>query len=122
MIHRSPKKTRGRTPWFFSSTERVSVACRKSSVRVSAHSCLPKKYGELAPSASCGPTSAWAAFQAGAKSCGLTCRCSCTLVQADSGAIVSAYIASRSPSASGAAMSMKRSSPRAAKTASLSIA
>ena len=90
MIQRSPKKTRGRTPWFFSSTERVSVAWGNSSMRVSAQSRLPKKYGEFAPSASCGPLRACAAFQWAAKSCGATCRCSWTEVQADSGAIVSA--------------------------------
>ena len=87
MIHRSPKNTRGRTPWFFSSTLRVSVAWLNSSIRVSACSRLPKKNGELAASAICGATRAWAAFQCAAKSVGATWRCSCTLVQADSGAI-----------------------------------
>ena len=89
MIHRSPKKTRGRTPWFFSSTGRVSVACLNSSMRVSACSRLPKKNGELAASATWGADSAWAAFQCAANSEGATCRCSCTEVQADSGAIES---------------------------------
>ena len=87
MIQRSPKYTRGRTPWFFSSTLRVSVAWLNSSMRVSACSRWPKKNGELAARASCGATSACAAFQWAAKSWGATCRWSWTLVQADSGAI-----------------------------------
>ena len=69
---------------------RVSVACSNSAIRVSRHSSLPKKNGELAPSASCTPAMAWEAFQCAANVSGLTCRCSCTLVQAASGAIVSA--------------------------------
>ena len=97
MIHRSPKNTRGRTPWFFSSTDRVSAAWVNSSMRVSCHSCLPKKKGLLAPSASCGPASTWAAFQWAANCAGSTWRCSCTEVHADSGAIESAYRLSRSP-------------------------
>ncbi len=121
VIQRSPKKTRGRTPWFFSSTERVSVACRNSSVRVSAHSCLPNRNGELAPIATCGPSSVCAAFQLAAKSCGLTCRCSCTDVHAASGAMVSANAVTRS-GVVGEEMSSSRSSPRAAKTDSFSAA
>ena len=58
------------------------------------------------------------AFQCAAKVSGLTCRCSCTLVQAASGAIVSAYVESRSTPS----MAMWMSSPRAAKTCSLSSA
>ena len=89
MIQRSPKNTRGRTPWFFSSTGRVSVACLNSSMRVSACSRLPKKNGELAASATWGADRAWAAFQWAANSEGATCRCSCTEVHADSGAMES---------------------------------
>ncbi|SHU01892.1 Uncharacterised protein [Mycobacteroides abscessus subsp. abscessus] len=76
MIQRSPNHTRGRTPCTLSSCGRVSVDWVKSSIRVSAHKDLPKKNGELAASASCGPASAWAAFQLAAKSSGATCRCS----------------------------------------------
>ena len=46
-----------------SSSERVSVACSNSAMRVSRHSSLPKKNGELAASASCTPAIACAAFQ-----------------------------------------------------------
>ena len=48
VIQRSPNHTRGRTPWARSSSERVSVACSNSGIRVSRHSSLPKKNGELA--------------------------------------------------------------------------
>ena len=59
-------------------------------MRVSRHSSLPKKNGELAPTASCTPAIACAAFQYAANASGSTCRWSWTLVQAASGAIVSA--------------------------------
>ena len=49
VIQRSPNHTRGRTPWAFSSSGRVSVACSNSAIRVSAQSCWPKRNGELAP-------------------------------------------------------------------------
>ena len=51
-----------------------------------------------------------------ANAAGSTCRCSCTLVHAASGVIVSANVESRSTPA----MRMSRSSPRAAKICSLS--
>ncbi len=63
VIQRSPNQTRGRTPCSFSSSGRVSVACSNSVIRVSCHSCLPNRNGELAPSATCTPAMAWAAFQ-----------------------------------------------------------
>ena len=63
MIHRSPNHTRGRTPWTLSSSGRVSVACSNSAIRVSRHSSLPQKNGELAATATCTPAIAWAAFQ-----------------------------------------------------------
>ncbi len=72
VIHRSPNHTRGRTPWALSSSGRVSVAWANNSMRVSAHSSWPKKYGELAPRASCGPASTCAAFQLLANSDGDT--------------------------------------------------
>ncbi len=87
-----------------------------SSMRVSDHSWWPKKYGELAPSASCGPASTCAAFQFLAKSPGDTCRCNCVLVQADSGAMDADCMLS----GSGPAMSIWMSSPRALKIESLS--
>ena len=90
MIQRSPNHTRGRTPWALSSSGRVSVACSKSAMRVSRQSSLPKKKGELAPTATCTPAIACAAFQCAAKASGSTCWCSWTLVHAASGAIVSA--------------------------------
>src|SRR5690606_39280788 len=65
VIHRSPNQTRGRTPCALSSSGRVSVAWVNSSMRVSSHNWWPKKYGELAPSASCGAASSCAAFQFG---------------------------------------------------------
>ena len=117
MIHRSPKKTRGRTPWFLSSMGRVSVAWVKRAILVSAWRRRPKKYGELAASATCAADTACAAFQWSANWPGPTCRCSCTEVQADSGAIESAYVFSRSPV--GPSMSMTTSSPRAVKIESL---
>ena len=116
MIQRSPNQTRGRTPWAFSSSGRVSVACSNSAMRVSRHSSLPKKNGELAATATCGPAIAWAAFQKLANASGSTCWCSWTLVQAASGAIVSANVASRSTPP----IEISRSSPRAAKICSLS--
>ena len=45
MIQRSPNQTRGRTPCLLSSSGRVSVACANSSMRVSAHSCVPEEVG-----------------------------------------------------------------------------
>ena len=48
VIQRSPNQTRGRTPCALSSSGRVSVACSNSAIRVSRHSSLPKKNGELA--------------------------------------------------------------------------
>ena len=92
MIQRSPNQTRGRTPWAFSSSGRVSVACSNRAMRVSRQSSLPKKNGELAAMATCGPAIAWAAFQKLANASGSHCWCSCTLVQAASGAIVSANV------------------------------
>jgi hypothetical protein len=86
-------------------------------MRVSRHSSLPKKNGALAASESCTPAIAWAAFQCMPNCDGSTSRCSCTLVQAASGVIVSANVDSRSTPA----MRMSRSSPRAAKICSLSI-
>ena len=43
VIQRSPNHTRGRTPWAFSSSLRVSVACSNSGIRVSRHSSLPSR-------------------------------------------------------------------------------
>ena len=63
VIHRSPNQTRGRTPWCFSSSGRVSVACSNSVIRVSSHSRRPNRYGELAATATWMPAMAWAAFQ-----------------------------------------------------------
>ena len=116
VIQRSPNQTRGRTPCALSSSGRVSVACSKSAIRVSRHSSRPKKNGELAPTASCTPAIACAAFQSVWKRSGSTCWCSCTLVQAASGAIVSANVDSRSTPL----IEICRSSPRAAKICSLS--
>ena len=65
-------------------------------MRVSRHSSLPQKKGEFAATATCTPAIAWAAFQYRAKASGSTCWWSCTLVQAASGAIVSAWVARRS--------------------------
>jgi hypothetical protein len=53
----------------------------------------------------------WAAFQYDAKLFGATCRCSCVLVHAASGAIESVRVTRRSTPS----MSMSMSSPRAAK-------
>jgi hypothetical protein len=111
VIHRSPNHTRGRTPCALSSSGRVSVDCSKSAMRVSRHSSLPKKNGEFAPTASCTPAIACAAFQWREKSSGSTSWCNCTLVHAASGAIESAYVESFSTPA----MLISRSSPRAAK-------
>ena len=63
MIHRSPNHTRGRTPWALISSDRVSVACSNSGMRVSRHSSRPNSNGEFAPSATWMPAIAWAAFQ-----------------------------------------------------------
>ena len=115
VIQRSPNHTRGRTPWALSSSGRVSVACSNSAIRVSRHSSRPKKNGEFAPIASCTPAIACAAFQWVANLSGSTSWCSCTLVHAASGAIVSANVLSRS----GPAIEICRSSPRAAKICSL---
>ena len=116
VIQRSPNHTRGRTPCALSSSGRVSVACSNSAIRVSRHSSRPKKNGELAPIASCTPAIACAAFQCVANLSGSTSWCSCTLVHAASGAIVSANVLSRS----GPVIEIWRSSPRAAKICSLS--
>ena len=118
MIQRSPNQTRGRTPWALSSSGRVSVACSKSAIRVSAQSSRPKKNGELAPTATWIPAIAWAAFQNAAKASGSQSWCSWTLVQAASGAMVSANVFSRSTPV----IEISRSSPRAAKICSLSSA
>ena len=69
------------------------------------------EYGEFAPSASCGPARTCAAFQLLGKSAGETCRCNCMLVQADSGAMDSAWTLS----CSAPVMSIRMSSPRAVK-------
>ena len=63
VIHRSPNHTRGRTPWIRSSSDRVSVACWNSVIRVSRHSSRPNRNGALAPTATWIPDTAWAAFQ-----------------------------------------------------------
>ncbi|GAA3414384.1 hypothetical protein GCM10018952_34690 [Streptosporangium vulgare] len=70
MIHRSPNHTLGRTPWVFSSTGRVSVACSNSGILVSCQSLRPNRNGELAASATWGPAMAWAAFQLAANASG----------------------------------------------------
>jgi hypothetical protein len=67
----------------------VSVACSNRAMRVSAHSRRPNRNGELAPSATCGPAIACAAFQCAANDSGATCRWNWTLVHAASGAIES---------------------------------
>jgi hypothetical protein len=64
------------------------------------------------------PATHWAAFQCRANAAGSTSWCSCTLVHAASGAIVSAYTDSRSTPS----IARCRSSPRAAKICSLSSA
>ena len=116
MIHRSPNQTRGRTPWAFSSSLRVSVACSNSGIRVSRHSSLPSRYGELAPTASWIAAIACEAFQYDANWSGAVCTWSCMLVQAASGMIESAVVTSRS----GPAIEIEMSSPRAAMICSLS--
>ena len=116
MIQRSPNQTRGRTPCSLSSSLRVSVACSNSGIRVSRHSCLPRRYGEFAPTASWIPLIACEAFQYAAKLSGLTWVCSWVLVHAASGMIDSEVVRSRSAPW----MSMTRSSPRAARIWSLS--
>lgn len=102
----------------FSSSGLVSVDWANSSMRVSAHSWCPKKNGELAPSANCGPATICAAFQLAANVSAATCRCSCVLVQADSGAMVAVC----QLNGSGPEMSIGMSSPRAVKIESLSAA
>lgn len=103
---------------------RVSVACSNSGMRVSCHSAFPARKGEFAAIATCTPAMACAAFQCAAKSSGATRRCSCSDVHAASGRIVSEVMSRRSPTTapgSGApSMSISMSSPRAAKTCSLS--
>ena len=116
MIQRSPNHTRGRTPCAFSSSLRVSVACSNSGIRVSRHSSLPSRYGELAPTASCTAAIACEAFQYAANWSGEVCTCSWVLVQAASGTIESAVVCSRSVPA----MSIAMSSPRAFRICSLS--
>jgi len=51
VIQRSPNHTRGRTPWRFSCSGLVSVACWNKVILVSCHSCRPNRNGELAASA-----------------------------------------------------------------------
>ena len=63
VIHRSPNQTRGRTPCAFNSSLRVSVLCSNNGIRDSATSSRPNRYGEFAPTATCTPAIAWAAFQ-----------------------------------------------------------
>ena len=63
VIQRSPNHTRGRTPWFFSSSGRVSVVCSNRATRVSSHSRRPNRNGEFAPTATCTPAMACDAFQ-----------------------------------------------------------
>jgi hypothetical protein len=87
VIQRSPNHTLGRTPWFFSSCDLVSVDWRNSGMRVSCHNALPSRNGEFAAIATCTPARHCAAFQCAAKSAGATWRCSCTDVQAASGRI-----------------------------------
>jgi hypothetical protein len=116
VIHRSPNQTRGRTPWAFSSSLRVSVACSNSGIRVSRHSCLPRRYGELAPTASWIAAIAWDAFQYAANWSGEVCTCSCMLVHAASGTIESAVVRSFSTPE----IAIVMSSPRAARICSLS--
>ena len=116
MIQRSPNQTRGRTPWAFSSSDRVSVVCSNSGIRDSATSSLPNRYGEFAPTAIWIPAMACAAFQYGAKSSGLTWRWTWVEVHAASGMIVSEIMCSRSTPS----MEISRSSPRAAKICSSS--
>ena len=114
VIQRSPNQTRGRTPCAFSSSGRVSVACSNSAMRVSRHSSRPQKNGEFAPTATWAAAIACAAFQWLAKPSGSTSWCSCTLVHAASGAIVSTKVDSRSTPL----IEISRSSPRAAKICS----
>ncbi len=68
------------------------MACSNSAIRVSAQSSLPKKNGELAPTATWIPAIAWAAFQYAGNASGSQSWCSWTLVHAASGAIVSAKV------------------------------
>ena len=117
MIHRSPNHTRGRTPCAFSSSLRVSVACSKSGIRVSRHSCLPSRYGALAPNASWTPAITWEAFQYSGKSSGEVCTWNWVLVQAASGRIESDVVRRRS---SVPATEIVMSSPRAWRICSLS--
>ena len=116
MIQRSPNQVRGRTPWAWSSGGRVSVACWNSGGRDSRHSSRPNRKGELAPTAICAAATACAAFHTSAKRAGVTWRCSCTEVQAASGAMdVEVQLRCSTPS-----MSSVKSSPRAATIWSLS--
>ena len=115
-IQRSPNHTRGRTPCAASSSTRKSVACSNSGMRVSAHSSRPNRNGEFAPSATCTPASACAAFQAGAKVSGETCRCSCTEVLQASGMIEANVVRSCSTPS----ISTRKSSPRVCAISSLS--
>ena len=63
VIQRSPNQTRGRTPWTWSSSGLVSVACWNRVILVSRHSSRPNRNGELAARATCTPAMACAAFQ-----------------------------------------------------------
>lgn len=84
MIQRSPNHTRGRTPWALSSSLRVSVACSNSGMRVSRHSSLPRRYGELAATATCTAAITCEAFQYAANWSGEVWTWNWVLVQAAS--------------------------------------
>lgn len=113
---RSPNQVMGRTPCALSSAVRVSQACWKSTGRVSRHSSRPNRNGELAPSASCGPQIAWAAFHTEENRSGVTWRCSWSEVAAASATMVIDSSWRRSTPS----MSRAMSSPRAARIWSLS--
>nr|BFF01382.1 hypothetical protein GCM10020241_30570 [Streptoalloteichus tenebrarius] len=124
MIHRSPNQTLGRTPWFFSSCGRVSVACSKIGMRVSCHNARPSRNGEFPASATCTPARHCAAFQCAAKSFGATWMWHCTEVQDASGRIDSEKQRSFSlgrPGMGTPSTSNTISSPREAKICRLSI-
>ncbi len=114
--HRSPNQVRGRTPCAWSSGGRVSVDCWNSGGRDSRHSSLPNRNGELAPTAICAAEIACAAFHTSGNRSGVTCRCSCTEVQAASGVMERAVVVSFSTPS----ISSEKSSPRAETIWSLS--
>ncbi len=72
--------------------------------------------GELAPTAICAAVTACAAFHTAEKRAGVTCRCSCTEVQAASGTIDPEVQISRSTPS----MSSVKSSPRIIRICSFS--